>query len=1192
VSGTVPERFPRTGPPDADDRVRAAGARDSPYKGLTPYSEEDAAYFFGREAEREIITANLMASRLTVLYGASGVGKSSILRAGVKRDLERLAQRNRRERGVPELAPLAFSAWREEDVSRALASAVREAVVAVGIDAVPEPLPSLSLAEQLAVYAEVVGGELLVILDQFEEYFLYHPRVAGGFDIELARAITRPDLRANFLIAIREDALAGLDRFKGLIPQLLDNYLRLRHLDRSAARMAMTKPLEQFNVQRVAELSPVSIEPELVEAVLDQVKTGQVRLEQGGAGGVGTATGGAVDQSIETPYLQLVMSRLWEEELGAGSHMLRLETLERLGGAARIVSAHLDQAMSELSARERDLAAGIFHYLVTPSGAKVAHALPDLADYAGASPSELEPMLERLSYGSARILRPVADETGRESVASYEIFHDVLAAPILDWRQRHVAAMQRAQAEEKRREAEQRLHEERRKSRIFRTVAVVAGLLAVGVGVLAVVVIRASHKTHSRELAASAISDLSVDPSESLRLATQAVGVSDTPEAEVALRRSLEDSRLRVVMLGHRDWVNKAAYSPDGRRIVTASNDGTARVWDARTGRPISTLRTGSAPLSVVTFDRGGGLVFAAGADGRVRVWDGRSRRALRTLNPGAGPLDSNSVAFSTASDRIITPSGAAAAVVWDARAGTRLRVARGQKVDAVAIRDDGHQVATGGPDGTVRVSDARTGTLTRSLRLPGQIVIVQLSPDGRRLLACTPDTAYLQILGRRGRRVALHTYPNVGLESARFSPDGRWIVTAGDRDAHVFSSATGKQVGFLHGHGDLVTSAAFSPAGRLVVTSSQDGSARVWSRSGGTLAELHGHTDAVRGAAFNPDGRSVVTAGADRTARVWSVVRETVLYARGTVTSAEFSRDGRRVLTSSADGTARLWDTDGRTLATLGSGRDLGALTVADLSPDGGRIATVGLRSGLQVWAVRSGRRARPLFPPKQTGAPPSDADFSPDGRYVVTAGYNPQAQIRDSRSGRLVTRLVGHGDEVLTAAFSPDGGHIVTASVDRTARIWRASDGRQLLVLRGHAGIVWSADWSSDGTRVVTAGNDGTVRIWDASTGRSLRVFRGFAGAFRSAAFSPDGHWVVAAGNDGTTRIWDAASEQPLAVMHRHADAINAASFGPDGVTILTAGDDLTAKLYRCDTCASLGRLKQLAAAEQRYVRRASSG
>ena len=168
---------------------------------------------------------------------------------------------------------------------------------------VPAPDRSRSLVDQLAVYAAAVGGELLLILDQFEEYFLYHPRdtARSGFDAELARAIADPDLRANFLIALREDALAGLDRFKGRIPRLLDNYLRLRHLDRSAARAAIEKPIEQFNVMRAEELAAVGVEPDLVEAVLDQVKTGQVSLDEGGRGGIGAPSGASTTPQSRRP---------------------------------------------------------------------------------------------------------------------------------------------------------------------------------------------------------------------------------------------------------------------------------------------------------------------------------------------------------------------------------------------------------------------------------------------------------------------------------------------------------------------------------------------------------------------------------------------------------------------------------------------------------------------------------------------------------------------------------------------------------------------------------------------------------------------------------------------------------------------------------------------------------------------------
>ena len=1194
MSGTVREGYTEPGPPDVGTPFRATGpssAITSPYKGLTPYAEEDAAFFFGRESERAIIVANLMASRLTVLYGASGVGKSSVLYAGVARDLRKMANRNRAERGVPEFAPVAFSAWREKDVGWALVQAAHDSAAGVAVGSVFPPDPSASLTEQLAIYADTVGGELFMILDQFEEYFLYHRGDGGdgGFDAELSRAVTQADLRVNFLVAIREDALAGLDRFKGRIPGLLDNYLRLGHLDRSAARVAIEKPVEQFNVLRAEELAAVGMESELVEAVLDQVKTGRVSLEEGGRGGVGAPSGAVDEESIETPYLQLVMSRLWEEELGAGSRMLRLQTLDRLGGASRIVRTHLDDAMARLSSAERDVAARIFHYLVTPSGTKVAHALPDLAEYAGVRESELRPVVERLSSGSVRILRPVADQSGAPSGSTYEIFHDVLAAPILDWRQRHVAAMQRVEAEQKRQAAERLAHEERRKARRFRALAVAAALFALGTAVLAVVVVRANQTTHSRELAASAISELGVDPSESVRLASQAFDTRETPEADEALRRALEESRLRAVMVGHDDWVTQAAYSPDGRRVATASKDGSVRLWNPHTGSQLAVLRGHVRPVNTLLFDRSGDRVLSAGEDDTARVWDARTGRPLLALRVGSMNIEPWPVAFGLDGKQIVAPAEEGGAVVWDIRSGDPIKVARvdRQEIWALALSRDGRRVATGGTDGAARIWDTRRGKLLATLRLSDLVKVVEFSPDGRRLLAATPTTAYLWKIGARGHPLTLHHY-GVALTTAHFSPSGKSIVTAGDKEANVWSVETGKEVGSLRGHRDMVNSAAFSPDGRLVVTASQDGSTRVWSPTGGALLDLRGHTDSVNDAKFAPDGRSVVTAGADHTARVWRVGTGTALYGhRGIVTSAAFSRDGRRVVTASADGTARFWDRSGRLVQTLGEGRHLGPLTVADLSPDGTRVVTSGLNSGLQFWRIGSRGQAVPTFPPKQRNRAPSDAAFSPDGRYVATAGYALLARVWDARTGRKRSNFDGHADEVLTAEFSPDGRRVVTASVDRTARIWSASDGKQKRVLRGHAGIVWSAAWSNDGRLVVTAGNDGTVRIWDAATARQVRVLRGFVGAARSAAFNPDDRWIVAGGNDGTTRVWDVATGRPLAIMHRHTDAINVVAFSPDGKTILSAGDDQTAKLYRCETCVPADRLKELAEARQRYVR-----
>ena len=280
--------------------------------------------------------------------------------------------------------------------------------------------------------------DLLIILDQFEEYFLYHPQDEGDgtFAAELPRALGRRDLRANFLISIREDALAKLDRFKGRIPNLFDNYLRIDHLDSVAARAAIEKPVAHVNSIQASPEKRWTLEPRLVDAVLDQVRTGKVVLGSAGIGGVGDSGAGGDEQRIETPYLQLVMTRLWKEESAIGSHMLRRETLSRLGGADRIVRTHLDEVMKTLSASERQAASRAFRYLVTPSGTKIAHTIPDLADYAGISQTDLRAVAEKLCSGDVRILRPVAASPDAPAAPRYEIFHDVLAPAILDWRQR------------------------------------------------------------------------------------------------------------------------------------------------------------------------------------------------------------------------------------------------------------------------------------------------------------------------------------------------------------------------------------------------------------------------------------------------------------------------------------------------------------------------------------------------------------------------------------------------------------------------------------------------------------------------------------------------------------------------------------------------------------------------------------
>src|SRR6185437_8585179 len=245
-----------------------SGLPDSPYKGLASFedSELDALLFFGREREIAAVAANVLANRLTVLYGPSGVGKSSLLGAGVARRLRELS-------GAPVVV---HDTWAEDPAARLITS-VHDECGDLGATA--------GLVDTVAAAAQA-RGELHLLLDQFEEYMLYHG-LEGPLSEALPELLRRPGLRVNVLLAVRDDTLAELDEFSGRIPELFGNLLRLDRLDRDAGRAAVLGPLVRYSELAGEEFTA---EDALVEAVLDEAST------EGG---------------VEAPYLQLVLERLW-----------------------------------------------------------------------------------------------------------------------------------------------------------------------------------------------------------------------------------------------------------------------------------------------------------------------------------------------------------------------------------------------------------------------------------------------------------------------------------------------------------------------------------------------------------------------------------------------------------------------------------------------------------------------------------------------------------------------------------------------------------------------------------------------------------------------------------------------------------------------------------------------------------------
>ena len=595
-------------------------------------------------------------------------------------------------------------------------------------------------------------------------------------------------------------------------------------------------------------------------------------------------------------------------------------------------------------------------------------------------------------------------------------------------------------------------------------------------------------------------------------------------EAEAALFAAYQDLKERIV-LGHKGLLWGASFAPDGRRIVTASEDKTARVWDAENGDQLAILRGHTEAVRVASFSPDGRQVITASTDKTARLWNAETGQQSAVLEHD-GVV--RSAAFSSDGRRVVTASDDNTARVWDVQTGKQIAALTGH---------------------TARVRNAA------------------FSPNGRYVLTASDDKTARLWDSRTGERIHILEGHTQSVRGVAFSPDGeRAVTTSLDHSARVWSVETGKP-SFVLEHGDVVSSAAFSPDGRRIVTVSDDNTAAIWdAQTRERIATLIGRT-----AAFSPDGLSIVTSDGDTT-RIWNADTgklATVLGGhRSRVTSAVFSPDGRSVLTASDDKTARLWSarTEANTqMAVLAA--HMGPVRSAVFSPDGRRALTSSDDNSVRLWDAEAGRQITTF-----TRAGSGTAAFSPDGRLVAMPDHNTVV-VRDANTGDRAGRVLqGHSAAVRSAAFSPDGRRIVTASDDRTARVWDVQTGEEIAALREHTAPVRSAVFSPDGLRVVSTqmaqrsgdatsdnstvtSNDSIALLWDALSGRVIRRFEGHGAQVYDAAFSPDGKRIVTASADNTARIWDAATGETMAVLSGHSDSVLSAAFSRQGDKVVTA-------------------------------------